>query len=78
LGVDYNYNDWGSKFSVDLFDYREVKGANLRFSSETQMWNIFYGKTSLNDIFNKERSASISAGLKFNDDDLKGLFGFFF
>lgn len=78
LGLDYHHNNWGSKFSLDLFDYREDKGANFRLSSETQMWNVFYGKTSLDDILTKERSASVSAGLKFKDEDLKGLFGFFF
>ena len=42
------------------------------------MWNVIYGKATFDDIFNDERSATVSAGLKFNDEDLKGLLGFFF
>ena len=78
VGVDYLRSDWGSKFSMEVFDYSESKGANLRLSSETQMWNVIYGKATFDDIFNDERSATVSAGLKFNDEDLKGLLGFFF
>ncbi|MBG09387.1 MAG: hypothetical protein CME68_11550 [Halobacteriovoraceae bacterium] len=78
VGVDYLKNDWGSKFSMEVFDYSESKGANLRLSSETQMWNVIYGKTTLDNVFNDGRSATVSAGLKFNDEDLKGLLGFFF
>lgn len=78
IGIDYLKNDWGSKFSMEVFDYNESRGANLRLSSETQMWNVIYGKTTLDNVFDNGRSATISAGLKFNDEDLKGLLGFFF
>ena len=59
-----------------MFDYNESKG-NLRLSSETQMWNVIYGRTTFDNVLNNKRSATISAGLKFSDEDLKGLLGFF-
>jgi phospholipid/cholesterol/gamma-HCH transport system substrate-binding protein len=78
LGIDYFLPILGSKFSLDAFDYKKDKGANVRVSTEAQLYNVFYGRASLNDSLRKERSATISAGLRFNDEDLKGLLGFFF
>jgi phospholipid/cholesterol/gamma-HCH transport system substrate-binding protein len=78
LGIDYFLPILGSKLSLDAFDYKKDKGANVRVSTEAQLYNVFYGKASLNDSLRKERSATISAGLRFNDEDLKGLLGFFF
>lgn len=78
LGVDYHLPLLGSKVSLEAYDYQKKKGANVRVSTETQLYNVFYGKASLNDSFRKDRSATISAGLRFNDEDLKGLLGFFF
>jgi len=77
LGVDYEKNQWGSRFSMEVFDYRDNIGVNLRLSTEIQIWNVFYGKVALEDVLQKARSATISAGLRFNDEDLKGLIGFF-
>jgi len=77
LGVDYEKNQWGSRFSMEVFDYRDNVGVNLRLSTEIQIWNVFYGKVALEDVLQKARSATISAGLRFNDEDLKGLIGFF-
>jgi len=77
LGVDYEKNQWGSRFSMEVFDYRDNIGVNLRLSTEIQIWNVFYGKVALEDVLQKARSATISVGLRFNDEDLKGLIGFF-
>lgn len=77
LGVDYRLNFIGTKLSMDAFDYKKSKGANLRFAAETQLWNVFYGRVSANDTFRKARSGTFAAGLRFNDEDLKGLLGFF-
>tara|TARA_R110002072_G_scaffold1989_2_gene16327 strand:- start:50702 stop:52054 length:1353 start_codon:yes stop_codon:yes gene_type:complete len=78
FGVDYVFADWGSKYSLEVFDYREDIGPNLRLSSELQLWNVIYGKVALEDLLEETtRSATISAGLKFSDEDLKGLIGFF-
>jgi phospholipid/cholesterol/gamma-HCH transport system substrate-binding protein len=76
LAMDYHLDKLSTKFSVEAFDYRKDSGANLRISSETQLWNVLYGKASVNDSIHKARSATFSAGLKFNDEDLKGLIGF--
>lgn len=77
LGVDYRVQPIATKISMDAFDYKKGKGANVRFAAETQLWNVFYGRVSSNDTFRKERSGTFAAGLRFNDEDLKGLIGFF-
>ncbi|MCP4913454.1 MAG: MCE family protein [Oligoflexia bacterium] len=78
FGLDYSLSDWGSKFSFEVFDYRDDIGPNLRVGTELQIWNVIYGKVALEDILEETtRSATISAGLKFTDEDLKGLIGFF-
>lgn len=78
FGIDYYLHTWGMKFSSELYDYREDIGINFRLSSELQIWNVMYGKVAIEDVlYNDTRSATISAGLKFNDEDLKGLIGFF-
>ena len=78
LGIDYYFQEIGTKFSLDAFDYKKGKGANVRILTEAQLWNVLYGRASVNDVARKERSATVSAGLRFNDEDLKGLMGFFF
>lgn len=77
LGVDYRVNPISTKLTMDAFDYKKGKGANVRFAAETQLWNVFYGRISSNDTFRKTRSGIFAAGLRFNDEDLKGLIGFF-
>ena len=44
---------------------------------EAQVWNVFYGRASFNDAARKTRSGTVAGGLRFNDEDLKGLLGFF-
>lgn len=78
LGIDYDKLAWGSRFSAEVFDYRENIGINLRLSYQLQLWNVLYGKVSLEDLAVDDRNATISAGLRFNDEDLKGMMGFFF
>lgn len=78
FGLDYDFSHLGSRFSFEVFDYRDNIGPNLRVSSEFQIYNVFYGKLAGEDLAVDERSATISAGLRFNDEDLKGLIGFFF
>ncbi len=77
LGIDYDINPWGTRFTAEVFDYREDLGVNFRLATEIQIWNVFYGKAAAEDILNDSRSATFSAGLRFNDEDLKGLIGFF-
>ena len=77
LGMDYRLTLIPAKITFDTFDYKKGKGANVRFGAETQLWNVVYGRASSNDTFRKERSGTFAAGLRFNDEDLKGLIGFF-
>ncbi|MDD0853949.1 MlaD family protein [Halobacteriovorax sp. GB3] len=77
LGVDYHLYSLGSKVSAELFDYRDDIGFNLRLSTEIQIWNVLYGRVAGEDILDDNRSATFAAGLRFNDEDLKGLLGFF-
>jgi phospholipid/cholesterol/gamma-HCH transport system substrate-binding protein len=78
IGADYELTDWGSKFSMEVFDYRDDIGPNLRFSSEHQIYNVLYGRIRVEDLLeDRTRSATFSLGLKFSDEDLRGLLGFF-
>ncbi len=78
IGLDYQLRDWGSKFSLDVFDYRDDVGPNIRFSTEQQIYNVLYGRVRIEDMLVKDtRSATISLGLKFTDEDLRALLGFF-
>ncbi len=78
LAVDYYWQDFGTRFSLEAFDYDKDKGPNIRFITDLQIWNILYGRAAANKIGNKDRNATVQAGLRFNDEDLKGLMGFFF
>jgi phospholipid/cholesterol/gamma-HCH transport system substrate-binding protein len=77
LGVDYRFQAIGTKVSLDAFDYKKQIGPNLRMAIEAQIWNVFYGRASFNDAVRSTRSATVAGGLRFNDEDLKGLLGFF-
>jgi phospholipid/cholesterol/gamma-HCH transport system substrate-binding protein len=78
LGVDYDIPQWGLRLSSEVYDYRKDVGINWRFFSEFHLWNVFYGRVAFEDVLENDRSATLSAGLRFNDEDLKGLIGFFF
>ncbi len=80
LGIDYDIQSWDQRFSFEVFDYSDDRefGVNFRISTHLQVWNVLYGKLALEDLLEDDRSATISAGLRFNDEDLKGLIGFFF
>lgn len=77
FGVDYELNDWGSKFSFDVYDYREDIGPNLRLSTEHQIYNVLYGRIRFEDLLEDSRSATLSLGIKFTDEDIRGLLGLF-
>ncbi len=76
-GIDYDLFNGATRLSFDIFDYRSGIGPNLRLSTEVQLWNVFYGKVSGLDLATNDRSALFSLGLRFNDEDIKGLLGFF-
>lgn len=77
FGVDYDLTRWNQRFSAELYDYRRDDGANFRLRTDVQIWNVIYGRLAGEDLFNNSRSLTISAGLRFTDEDLKGLVGFF-
>lgn len=78
LGIDYYLQSLGLKFSLEAFDYKKDKGANVRFMSEMQLWNVLYGRVGVDDSVRKERSGVVQAGLRFNDEDIKSFLGFLF
>jgi phospholipid/cholesterol/gamma-HCH transport system substrate-binding protein len=77
IGVDYYIPKYGMRLSSEVFDYRKDIGVNIRLAAEFQLWNVLYGKISGDDLAEETRSGTISAGLRFTDEDLKGLIGLF-
>lgn len=77
LGIDYFLQPLHTKFTLEAFDYEKNKGPNVRFLTEIQLWNVLYGRATLEDAARKERTGVFQMGLRFNDEDLKGLLGFF-
>lgn len=81
LGLDYDLTKLGSRFSMEVFDYDDEIGPTFRLTTQVQVWNVFYGKVSVDSVsknLSDNVNSTISAGLRFNDEDLKGLMGFFF
>ena len=80
MGGDYNLTKHNIKFSFDLFGYRDNIGPQARLGLNVQLWNVFYGKIAGEDLLTDKghRGLSIGAGLRFTDEDLKSLIGFFF
>lgn len=74
FGVDYHPSWSDSMFSLEGFDYRDELGFNLRFSASTQVWNIVHARIMGEDLVNETRSYTFLLGLRFNDEDLRGLF----
>ena len=73
LGIDYNIYHLGSSFSLEVFDHRDDIGLNIRPSFYQRLWNVFYAKGTIEDATSKERrSYTLSGGIRFNDEDLKG------
>ncbi len=77
VGIDYLWTGAGLKTTLDVFDYRENLGPNVRMSSDFPVYSVFRGKVSFEDLILDSRSATFSVGLRFNDEDLKGILGFF-
>lgn len=77
IGVDYRFDPLRTIFTSELFDYRQGNGFNLRVMANIHIWNVIYGRLSVEDALNGNRSYSASVGLHFMDEDLKGLIGFF-
>ena len=78
LGIDYTLSSLGINFGLEAFNYRKEDGINIRFSSELFLWNVVYSKLALEDLAMDSRSVTMSVGIRFLDEDLKSLIGFFF
>lgn len=79
VGVDYFFPDWGIRTGVELFDYQKDAGPNLRLMGEFKIWNVLFTRIAGEDLISKDgkQSATISLGLRFNDQDLAALIGIF-
>ncbi|HXH76364.1 MAG TPA: MlaD family protein [Bacteriovoracaceae bacterium] len=77
VGADYFFPDWGVRTGVELFDYQKDAGPNLRFITEIKLWNVLYTRLAGEDLVSKDgkQSATISLGLRFNDQDVAALIG---
>lgn len=79
VGLDYYLPDWGIRTGLELFDYQKDAGPNLRLMTEVKIWNVLFARVAGEDLISKdgEQSATISMGLRFNDQDLAALIGIF-
>jgi phospholipid/cholesterol/gamma-HCH transport system substrate-binding protein len=77
LGMDYILPDAGFKATLETFDFDQDLGPFVRLATEIRIWNMLYGKISGEDLASRDNNQSytISAGLKFSDEDLAALLG---
>lgn len=77
FGVDYLAPDYGFRASFEAFDYDKDLGPFVRLSTEIRLWNVVYTKIMAEDLASKTdgQSFTVSAGLRFNDEDLASLIG---
>jgi len=77
LGVDYLLPDYGFKASLETFDFDKDLGPFVRLATEVRLWSVVYAKIQGEDLASKTdgQSLTISAGLRFNDEDLAALIG---
>ncbi len=77
VGMEYFFPDWGVRTGLEMFDYQKDAGPNLRIITEVKLWNVLYTRLAGEDLISKDgkQSATISLGLRFNDQDLAALIG---
>jgi phospholipid/cholesterol/gamma-HCH transport system substrate-binding protein len=77
LAVDYSNVSNSFITSLEAFDFDRDLGAFVRLSSEFRIWNVLYARIAGEDLASKTdgQSYTVSAGLKFNDEDLAALLG---
>lgn len=73
FGIDYNFGSDRVSLTLEMFDYRKNLGPNVRIRTDFRLWNVFYARVMAEDLANESRNYSLLAGLKFNDEDLRGL-----
>ncbi len=77
VGLDYFFPDWGVRTGMEVFDYQKDAGPSLRLLTEVKIWNVLFARVAGEDLISKDgnASATISLGLRFNDQDLAALIG---
>jgi phospholipid/cholesterol/gamma-HCH transport system substrate-binding protein len=77
VGLDYYFPTWGTRTGLEMFDYQKNAGPNLRLFTEIKLWNVLFTRLAGEDLISKDhkQSATISLGLRFNDQDLAALIG---
>jgi phospholipid/cholesterol/gamma-HCH transport system substrate-binding protein len=76
IGIDYHFPDYGSRLSMELFDYQDNVGPNVRLIAEMKLWNMFFTRLTGEDLINGgNQSATVLVGLRFTDQDLAALIG---
>ena len=77
VGMEYFFPDWGVRTGLEMFDYQKDAGPNMRIITEVKLWNVLYTRLAGEDLISKDgkQSATISLGLRFNDQDLAALIG---
>lgn len=77
VGLDYYFPAWGTRTGLELFDYQKDAGPNMRVFTEVKLWNVLFTRIAGEDLISKDgnTSATISLGLRFNDQDLAALIG---
>ncbi len=77
VGIDYFFPDWGIRTGMEVFDYQKDAGPNLRLITEVKVWNVLFARVAGEDLISEDgnASATISLGLRFNDQDLAALIG---
>ncbi len=77
VGLDYYFPAWGTRSGIEMFDYQKDAGPNMRVFTEVKLWNVLFARVAGEDLVSKDgkQSATISLGLRFNDQDLAALIG---
>ena len=77
MGVDYFIPEYGFRTSLEAYDSRSDIGMNVRLSTEMRLWSIVHAKVMADDLARSSEFHvyTISAGLKFSDEDLAALIG---
>ena len=73
FGIDYFFDADKVSLTLEMFDYRKNLGPNVRLRGDLRIWNVFFARVMAEDLANDSRNYSLLAGLKFNDEDLRGL-----
>lgn len=77
VGLDYHFPDWGVRTGLEVFDYQENIGPQVRLIGEVKLWNVLFTRITGEDLASSygQRAATLSVGLRFSDQDLAALLG---